>query len=437
LGSEVVLPLLAKNAQKYRNPITIGCALLFPIAFALAGYASELSSRLSAVSIALLYVSFPILLGTGLSCYDNLTRCESLLWWGRDGQKRIGVAILGAAAGGGAIVYTLVSGWLVAYGRSVSVCLYALAAFQLVPSLYLVYSIKTGQLDSPPPPPSSPRITAPDDSDADATEADDIESNTRQTRKNDKVDAKGDSKPSEKRRTQRQSGPQEHRHLVTVTFKTRAEALRHLPVVLKLISLACMSFNGYATKVLLSTMFEVVFDLSKLESAYLSALSLVLFLIGRALIPYYLLDSKFKATSIAIVAAFVSAVAYAVLPSIVGVGGSTAPATKVTTRLVGFVIEKSIIGLCFSCLQTLSGSQIYDLVGPNNLQTVLRCGWPVVGLMGTAGPIVAYITAMSSSSTASQTEAFNLFFYLSSGIAVLNTIVNIAMSRMMRNNQSN
>jgi hypothetical protein len=67
--------------------------------------------------------------------------------------------------------------------------------------------------------------------------------------------------------------------------------------------------------VLLSTMFELVFNLGIMPSAHLSALSLLLFVDAMGI-----MGSRFSAISMSIVATSLSCITYALLPTIVGPG---------------------------------------------------------------------------------------------------------------------
>lgn len=448
LGSDVIIPLFQARPES-RKMVTAVLSMLFPLAFILGGVSVAAND-----SVALLYVGFSVVMGASLSFYDVFTRCESLLWWGPDGKKNVGISILGSFAGLGSIFYSkfevetlnmwklersheltcvaslpfaaLVSGWTIVYG-SLATCLYTLAGIQFLLSLYLAVSVLlTGRLDSPPTVDDVMRWTA-------DHAASDMERSEPSTSSNDNSVTSED--PADEVSMPVDAVPLRSpgtTHLVPVQLQSRREALRYPAVVLKLIQLATITFNGYATKVLLSSMFELTFALPKLTAAYLSALSLVLFLVGRALIPYYLLDSRYSSTLISTVAAFVSAIAYGVLPSIVG---KEELGPEFTWRLFGFVCIKSLIGLCFSCLQVLSAAQMYDLAGGDNLQTFLRLGWPVVGVCGTAGPIVAFTTAQARFySGMAYSQAFSLFFYIAAGLAFLNMLVNIALHLMLHRN---
>ena len=90
--------------------------------------------------------------------------------------------------------------------------------------------------------------------------------------------------------------------------------------------------------VLLSSMFELVFNLPLMTSAYLSALSLLLFVFARGIFPYYFLDSRFSASEMSIVASLLSCIMYGILPTVIG-----SPSTEggFSWNLVGFVIVKN------------------------------------------------------------------------------------------------
>ena len=55
-----------------------------------------------------------------------------------------------------------------------------------------------------------------------------------------------------------------------------------------------ITYCGYTTKVLLSTMFVLIFNLPDMTAAYLSAVTLLLYLVGRALVPLTLMDRSFN-----------------------------------------------------------------------------------------------------------------------------------------------
>ena len=64
-------------------------------------------------------------------------------------------------------------------------------------------------------------------------------------------------------------------------LESRTQVYAYPALYLLALSLMCVSFNRYATKALLSTMYELVFNLPTMASACLSALSLILFLVVR------------------------------------------------------------------------------------------------------------------------------------------------------------
>jgi len=166
----------------------------------------------------------------------------------------------------------------------------------------------------------------------------------------------------------------------------------------------------------MSSMYELIFGLSVVVSAYLSALSLLLFVLVRAAIPWYIMDSRYPSTLLVTIALFISMISYAVLPSIVGKEEIN---SGFSWRLVLFVIAKSVIGGCFACVSSLSSSVVFDVCGSANLSTIVRLNFVSVSNLGSAGPIVAWIVTMSRVyGGVPLSQSFNTF-YIASGIACL------------------
>jgi len=151
VGSELVHPLYKPKQKtdrttRWRNNVTMALVMLVPMGFAVGGMAVTFND-----SIALLYVSFTGILGVAYSVHMLLFKTEIFQWWGIDGNKRKGVAVMGLYDGCSAVFFTLFTGWMIGY-VSLEACLYALAGLQLLLSIGITYSIRTGRLDQPPSP---------------------------------------------------------------------------------------------------------------------------------------------------------------------------------------------------------------------------------------------------------------------------------------------
>mmetsp|Transcript_12587 Transcript_12587/g.27436 ORF Transcript_12587/g.27436 Transcript_12587/m.27436 type:complete len:513 (-) Transcript_12587:1195-2733(-) len=420
VGAEVVLPIF-KKYDHHRRTITVLLVALFPSAFVVGGVSVTVHS------VPLLYIAFTLLLGITLSVYDVVTRLEILEWWSPDGSKRKGVALAGAAAGAGSIFYTLVSAWALVY-IGLAQSLYILAGIQAVLSLYIVCSILAGQLDSPP---TAAKIQQwlLDSKEAAGAHAESCSDGAHDVRvvMGENIDSNAPRKEEEQAKEVPPAGTSA---LVPKQLGSRWETLRYPGVWLVLVSAMCSSFNGYATKLLLSSMFELVFNLSTMTSAYLSACSLTLFFVARAAVPYFLMDRFCSATSIGGIAAAASSIAYAVLPVLVG--PNAYETAGFTWQLFGFVAVKSVVGGCFAAQSTVRGSILDDVVGTSNLPYVFQTGWEIGGFFGAAGPIVAFTVSMSRYYAGDTfPQAFSVFFYLAAGVAILNTLVYVLIYRQL------
>ena len=73
---------------------------------------------------------------------------------------------------------------------------------------------------------------------------------------------------------------------------------------------------------------------------------------------------------------------------------------------------------------TLFGSVSIDLVGAQNIGTLLRTQWPLAGLAGFAGPASCFIITFARYySGMTFSKAFHLFFFIASGISFLSSAV--------------
>ena len=184
--------------------------------------------------------------------------------------------------------------------------------------------------------------------------------------------------------------------------------------------------------VLLSSMFELVFNLPLMTSAYLSALSLLLFVGARGIFPYYFLDSRFSASEMSIVASLLSCIMYGILPTVIG---NPNPDGGFSWNLVGFVIVKSFIGASFACLSSVKSALTIDVVGVANIRMISSYSWDVAGVGGTLGPLLAFCTMMSRYySGMTYAEAISLFFYIASGFAFVNTLLYIVLHNAIKKN---
>lgn len=191
-------------------------------------------------------------------------------------------------------------------------------------------------------------------------------------------------------------------------------------------------YSPHIIIVLLSSMFELVFNLPLMTSAYLSALSLLLFVFARGIFPYYFLDSRFSASEMSIVASLLSCIMYGILPAVIG-----SPSTEggFSWNLVGFVIVKSIIGACFACLSSVKSALTIDVVGVANIRMISSYSWDVAGIGGSLGPMLAFTIMMSRYyGGMSYAEAISLFFYIASGFAFVNTLLYVVLHNAIKKN---
>jgi len=165
-------------------------------------------------------------------------------------------------------------------------------------------------------------------------------------------------------------------------------------------------------------MFELVFNLPLMTSAYLSALSLLLFLFARGIFPYYFLDSRFSASEMSIVASLLSCIMYGILPKVIG---NPSAEGGFSWNLVGFIIVKSFVGACFACLSSVKSAVTIDVIGVANIRMVSSYSWDVAGVGCALGPMLAFTIMMSRYyGGMSYADAISLFFYIASGIALVN-----------------
>ena len=274
VGSELLIPISGKYPRKRRIMIATLVSLM-PVAFAIGGAA------VSASSTVLLYIAFSVLLGFGTAPLELCSRFEVLQWYSVDGTKSTGIGILGCALGCSAIFFTLYSGWVTRYA-SLQVTLYTLAGLNAALSGWLVYAIRAGHLDQ------APDLIAYKEMDPDfAPQAQLL-------------------KPLPP--------------LISVLFTSRSECYKHQVTYLLSVVTATTCFNGYATKVLLSSMFLLIFELTEISAAYLSALSLVLFALGRTLVPWFIQDKVADSIVIYIFAGLLSSLFYGISPLVIGTG---------------------------------------------------------------------------------------------------------------------
>jgi len=167
-----------------------------------------------------------------------------------DGQKRRGVAALGLYAGAGAIFYTLFTGWIIAgvySSSSLGICFYSLAAVQFILSCIITYAVSKGKLDAPPLSLREKSIDSKASKKEENLWGEDVarSDETLKDEESNEFSSKGSQC----------SSLLYDAHLVPEQLSSRSEALKYSAVWLVLLQRGAVAFNGYATKVLLSSMY--------------------------------------------------------------------------------------------------------------------------------------------------------------------------------------
>ena len=400
IGIEVFRPLIGAYPQM-EQPIALMCVSLSPVGYAVAGAA------VSANSVAVLYIAWVGILGVSYSFYDIWTRRDVLSWWVLDGKKNIGVCLVRTSAGVGAIFFTLYTGWVAVYA-SLAVALYTVAAIQLILAIPLLYGIKVGWLAKPPPIKTFSkwlRMRRHDKEDEDK-EVDDgkIESGD------------DDGVLTMYGREIGTTGG------VPVVLKNRFEAMRYPLVILEATASFIQALAGYSTKLLLSSMFVLIFGLPEMTSAYLSALTLVAFLASSSLIPYFFVDGRFSSAFLCSVSFAIMTIAFSVVPSIIGSSDYTQAAFS--WRLFGFILAKACVSFCFGTMQALIGSMGVDAMGSANLTVLFIYLYNFTAPSAAGGPIAAWLITFSRRYLGMPfAQAFHLWFYISAGTCALGFIV--------------
>lgn len=80
---------ITKKHPKAQSIMASSLSLLVPVAFILGGVLSIDNN------VVLMYISFALILGVSLATHDVMTRIESIQWWAVDGNRNIGVCIVG------------------------------------------------------------------------------------------------------------------------------------------------------------------------------------------------------------------------------------------------------------------------------------------------------------------------------------------------------
>lgn len=190
------------------------------------------------------------------------------------------------------------------------------------------------------------------------------------------------------------------------------------------------AYNGYATKLLLSSMFELIFQLPEMTSAYMSAITLLPFLIGSFIVPYFVIRTgpmapkEHKGYSPGLICTITqcgACVAYGVLPSIIGT--SEFSSAKFTWRLFGFIIAKSFVSFTFAVMQGLTASVAVDAIGVANIGIIFIFLYDAVFFAAAGGPISAWLITFARYYLGfSFAKAFALFFYIGAGLSALGAL---------------
>lgn len=397
-GGRVVVPFY-KRWPKHKKTFQLCMIWLLPIGQVLTALSVRFTSQ------ALLYVGMCLFTGMAYAVFNVMVKLELLQWFGLDDKVNVGVSVVGFGVGFSAIMFTLVTGWIIAYSsplpaKGLEICFYCLAGIQSLFCIYFTYVILGGTLD-PPPSPKEFReweLAA--------------------------ADSEGSIASSSKDDLHRPAGTSS---LYPKVYTSKVEVLKKpISWVVHFFAFSIV-FNGLATKVLLSSMFVLIFKVEGLLATYLSAISLLVFFIGRCLVPYYFLgkNSKVKVHAALLISVIliISGIGYVVVPSIVGDktydGGFS-------WQLFGFVVAKAFIGGTFSAAGGLTGPLGNTLVGTANLRTFLITLWDVTCIGSIAGVVVcmAIVTIQYDGGNGeSFARAFSVFFYVAGGIAFLNSVL--------------
>ncbi len=363
-GGEIILPLI-KRFPQHKKAINISLFWLQPLGLVLTG----LSVRY--ISPALLYVGLTLLVGLSLAAMEVLTRLEVLQWYGVDGTNHIGVGACGLVLGGSTIFYTLFTAWVVNYGghgfnMNLEICFYALAGLSICSVSWLTYETTIGSFDAAPTPAEFKEWLA---AASTSTSADRDQSENAQT---------GSAQSSDASPAGAQVRPAGTSALIPVKLENRWEALRYPVVWILAVYIFLEAFNGFATKVLLSSMFVLIFQLDQMLAAYLSALSLIFFFIGRGVVPFYFVGKNSKigvAPEILTCASLlISGLMYLIVPAILG-DKPPDSAGGFSWSLFGFVVVKSMISLSFASVGSLTGPTMASLGGTANLIHFIKWMW--------------------------------------------------------------
>lgn len=140
VGAEIIIPITKKKPNAQPSIATVLVALV-PIAFLLGGVSASIG-----YNIPLLYIAFTIFLGVSLAIHDVVTRVETMQWWAVDGNKRVGIGIVGSTAGICSIFYTLVTAWILDSSKSLATVLYFLFGLHALISGWIIYAIRSGKV---------------------------------------------------------------------------------------------------------------------------------------------------------------------------------------------------------------------------------------------------------------------------------------------------
>ena len=418
----VLLPVY-KNIPERRKIVNACLLALPPIGLALAGAGASAGGVLP-----LLYVGVVGFVGFGSSVYDFLARMDGLIWFAVDGtSKRYGVALCGLGTGSGAIFFTLWNGWIINYG-SLALTFYVTAALQIVLTVPIWLGLQMGWLEAPPSVEAYAAMVAKEASvaaegyegDGDAPQPDGGEEKMEEDEEEgtDGADSTAaHSSAEDSHGIERGAGP-----LFPRCYASPYGCLRSPWLWVRVVNFFLLDYAGYTTKVLLSTMFSLIFNLPDMTSAYLSALTLLLYLVARCLVPLLVMDRKINACGLCVAATATSCVVYAVIPVIIG--SETFARAAFSWRLFGFILCKSFAGASFALLSNMCSSIVLDDAGPANFAYVCKWLYMAAGLGAAVGPIVGFIITMSRYYLGmSFAEAFHLQFYICAGLAGLNSCI--------------
>jgi len=371
LAQAVIMPLSGGIVKKL-TPLQIWMAVT-------SGILSPLSIGIAAGTNLLWLQYFGAAMGAfGFAAALECDKVVALQWWSVDGSQAFGSAFQGGASGVLMLVFSLLLGSVGnAWGLAGAAC--AEVLFLILMGLFPLWLALQGELGPPPPELVATIANLPP------------------------REVQAPSQESKKTPTK-------------VTFSSPCSLIRSAEFWQVAAFNCLVPFCGFGMKLLLTSVFQTTYGTTFLDSSFLAAGSIVLFVAARIVMP--LISRRVPLISMMTATLCITGILYASYPSVIA-----------HLSVWWLMLAKSIAGACFAGLNSLGPLLMLEVFSASDLPIVFAAMGPARGLGWGFGPVVGYYIYLASKNAGIENrQSYNMFFYICAALTLFSAF-NIVLLR--------